>query len=248
MSKLHERLAVVNDLQGQATRAMSDLINTFQSKKDHFREKLTIFTPNAEGSEPTVEESSPLQTVVASELLWVSQFIAKSMNVSSEIHFGNTVAAADVVLESGKVLLDNVPATELLELERRLNEVSALFAQIPTLDPSKGFVKDPDRGEYTYKAREVTKTRTKKIAKPVVLYEATKEHPAQVQLAAEDVPVGEISTQEWSGLITPAEKSALLSRLEEVKRAVKVARSKANSQNLDIRKTTGNVIFDYLLS
>jgi hypothetical protein len=67
-------------------------------------------------------------------------------------------------------------------------------------------------------------------------------------LAAEDVPVGEISTQEWSGLITPAEKSALLSRLEEVKRAVKVARSKANSQNLDMRGTTGNVIFDYLLS
>jgi hypothetical protein len=248
MSKLHEKLAVMNDLNGQAAKAQADLISTLANRKDHFREKLTTFRSNEEGVAPVVEETSPLQTTVGNELNWVSKFLAKAMNVSSEIHWGNTLAAADVVLEDGTDLLISVPATELLELEKRLNDVSTLFSQIPTLDPAKGFALDPDRGGEIFKARDVVKNRTKKIAKPIVLYEATPEHPAQVQLAAEDIVVGEISTQEWSGLLTPAQKSELLSRLEEVKRAVKTARSKANAQDVTAKSDNGNKIFKYLLS
>ena len=51
-----------------------------------------------------------------------------------------------------------------------------------------------------------------------------------------DVPVSTVLTQEWSGLITVAEKAAMLDRVEEVLRAVKKARSRANAAEVDVKQ------------
>src|SRR5207248_6321488 len=59
---------------------------------------------------------------------------------------GNRIALADVVLEDGTVLLAQVPATTLLELEKRVKEVQDLIAKILTLDPASGFEPDKERG------------------------------------------------------------------------------------------------------
>ena len=228
MAKLHELLAVDTSLKSQVDKARGDLLNTFEKKRHHFSKKLITFKPLAEDAAPITEEQLDLQTTVARELAWIRGLWAPAIDTSAQIAEANTTARADVVLNNGRVLLKDVPATSLLELEKRVSEVHTLVSQVPTLDPAKGFTPDPSEGPGIFKAREETKTRTQKQPKPIVLYEATKEHAAQVQLLSLDVPTGTIHQQEWSGLITTAEKADMLERVEELRRAIKAARARAN--------------------
>lgn len=244
--KLHELLAVETALENQANKVRSDLLNTFEKKRHLFEEKRVVFTPLAENEQQVTEAQSDLQSTVAKELEWVQSHILKALDASYQVAEANTNARADVVLEDGTPLLKDVPATALLELEKRITEISSLVSGIPTLDPAKGFVSDPQRGDGVYKAREVFKTRTKKTPKVLVKYEATKEHPAQTEVIAEDVPVGKIQEQEWSALITPAEKSELLNKVEVLSRAIRSARSRANDTEVDKTKKIGKVLLGYI--
>lgn len=246
MAKLHELLATETSLKGQSQKAMTDISNTFSSKRHLFEEKLVTFQSNVEGEPVRVEGQSSLQSTVGTELDWLSGFLNKSLDAGYAISEANTMARADVVLEDGSVILKAIPATALLDLEKRLSEIQAVAKQIPTLDPAKGFKVDPSRPGKVYVANEVSKTRTKKITKPLTMYEATKEHPAQVQLVSEDVPVGTIVEREWSGLITPAEKSSILDRIEQLKRAVKQARSRANEQSVNGIAKIGSTITGFI--
>lgn len=235
MSKLHELLAVDGNLKSAATKATADLLNTFEKKRHHFSQRKVVFKPRDEAGVEKVEEQLDLQTTVGKELDWIGDFIHRAIDIGYQIAMANTVAAADVVLDNGQVLLSHMPATALLELEKKMAEVHALVLAIPTLDPAKGFQLDPQQGEGIYHAREEHKSRTKKQQRVLVKYEATKEHPAQTELITEDVPVGELVTNEWSALITTADKGKMIERCDEVLRAIKQARSRANDHEIDTK-------------
>lgn len=249
MPKLHELLAVEANLEGQMNKTRGELVNTFEKKRHLFEEKRVTFRPIAEGEEEVTESRSDIQSTVPQELDWVSAFFIKALDASYQVAEANTAARADVILEdeAETVILRQVPATTLLELEKRMAEWQHLLSSIPTLDPAKGFAPDPTRTN-VFQARPVTKTRTKKVNKPVVLYDATDKHPAQVQLATEDVPVGALSEQEWSGLITPARKAELLGRVEMLIRAIRRARSRANETEVDKTKKIGSTLLRFLLA
>lgn len=248
MTKLHELLAVESNLENQAAKCRSDLTATFEKKRHLFEEKRVTFTPAGEGTIPVTETQSDIQTNVNKELDWVQTHLVKALDASYQVAEANTVARADVVLEDDAqtVLLTGVPATALLELEKRVAEIAALITAVPTLDPAKGFVKDDSRN--LYRAREVNKTRTRKEKKVFIKYEATKEHPAQTELLDQDVNVGTIQEQEWSGLVTPAEKAELINRVEMVARAVRRARSRANDVEVDTKKKIGNRLLSYIFN
>jgi hypothetical protein len=247
MPKLHELLAIETSLESQANKVRSELVNTFEKKRHLFEEKRVTFRPLAEGEEEVTESQSDIQSTVPKELEWISTFLVKALDASYQVALANTWARADVVLEDDEtVILNNVPATTLLELEKRMGEIQHLLTSIPTLDPAKGFLEDPAR-KNIFQARPVTKNRTKKVQKPVVLYEATDKHPAQVQLATEDVVVGTISEQEWSGLITPAQKADLLARVEMLIRAIRRGRSRANDTEVDRSKKIGATLLKFIL-
>jgi len=249
MPKLHELLAVENNLETQAAKVRSDLAETFSKKRHLFEEKHTVFTPNTEGAQPVVEAQSNIQSTVLKELEWVSKHLIKALDASYQVAEANTVARADVILDddAGTILLRNVPATALLELEKRLVEIRELLATTPTLDPAKNFTPDDQKGRL-YKAREITKERTKKDVRIVIKYEATKEHPAQTELLPQDKVIGTISEQEWSGMITPAQKAELLDRAEQTIRAVRRARSRANDAETDSTKKIGSELLSYIIS
>jgi hypothetical protein len=245
-TKLHELLAVKTQLNGQAQATRTELRTTFEKKRHLFEEKVVTFHSNEEGAQSIREQQSDLQSKVVDELGWIAGIWSKALDVSAAIENANTRAKADVVLDSGKVLLRNVPATALLELEKRAAEIQELILAIPTLDPAKGFTPDPNRGANVYVAREVAKTRTKKAQRPIVLYDATEHHPAQAQLISEDIPVGRVVEQEWSGLVSPAEKGVLLERAEEFSRAVKKARQRANDVEIGPVEKIGQEIFGFV--
>lgn len=245
MAKLHELLAVEANLKKQVESMRSDLMNTFEKKKHHFTEKRVTFQPNEEGAQPITEEQLDLQTTISKELQWIGETWSKAISVIHQIADANTRATANVILEDGTAIFQNIPATMLLDLEKRLTELHSFVSSIPTLDPAKGFKPDPDRGVDVFKAREDERIRTKKVQKPVILYPATDKHPAQVQMVSEDIPVGLIRVQEWSGLITTAEKGKMLERVEELQRAVKQARSRANEAAVN-ESTLGQKLLSYI--
>lgn len=249
MAKLHELLAVNSNLAGQATKVRTELAATFKNKRHLFEEKKIVFLADEENSVPVVEAQSDIQTTVAKELKWISEHLAKSLNTAYAIDVANLTAKADVIVEGEESpLLKEVPATTLLQLEKRIAEWKELISAIPTLDPAKGFTADTDRGPGYYQAREVVKTRTKKKNVVLELAPATDKHPRQAQVFAEDFPIGKIQEQEWSSLLTPAAKSDLIERVEKIYRAVTTARAKANEQSVDTKALKiGETLLEYIL-
>lgn len=245
--KLHELLAVETNFENQANKTRTELVNTFEKKRHLFEEKRVIFTPLGEGQSLT-ETQSDIQSTVSKELDWVQSFMNKALDASYQVAEANTIARADVVLEDDKntVLLQNVPATSLLELEKRMAELTNLVTSIPTLDPAKGFTPDSQRGEGYFQARPIRKTRSKKDKVVLIKYPATPEHPAQTELIDKDVTVGTIEEQEWSGLMTPAQKSELINRVEVVSRAIRAARSRANEAEVNPNAKIGSKILGYI--
>lgn len=247
MTKLHELLAVQGNLSGQATKKRTDLKTTFEKKRHLFEETRKTFTSNEELEKPQIEEQKDIQSTVIREIDWIKSDLAKAVDVAYQVDIANTEAKADVVTEDDELLLKDIPATALLQLEKRVAEWKDLIQSIPTLDPAKGFQLDTARGHGYYKARDVTKPRTKKVPDVITLAPATKEHPAQTQLISVDKPTGTILEQEWSSLITPATKSDLLDRVEKLLRAVSKARSKANEHAIDVSgKKIGAALLDFV--
>jgi hypothetical protein len=235
MSKLHELLATSSSTDAQAAKVTAELTNTFTKKQHLFGEKIVTTTPlAAEGAEPpTTEIQSTAQTTVTQELKWVSEIIAKALDVDYQIDVANTHAKAHIVLEDGTEIAKDVPATALLQLEKSLKKVQDLAIAIPTLDPAKGFTPDGNKGAGYFIARPVRKNKTKKINTVLTLAPATEHHPAQVSVFPEDVKVADVVENEWSSLITPSTKADIIDRTDQIIRAVKKARARANEQVID---------------
>lgn len=89
--------------------------------------------------------------------------------------------------------------------------------------------------------------RAKKIPRNHVLAEATKEHPAQVQVYMEDVPEGDWTTVKFSGALPATRVKTLLDRLTALQHAVKYAREEANGTEVTDR-AAGDAVFGYLLA
>lgn len=249
MSKLHELLAVENDQRSQAESCRADLKATFEKKGHHFTKKVVTFKSATEGVADKVEGQLNLQTTVRKELSWIGEKLAKAMDVGHQIDVANTTANADVVLEDGTVLLEKVPTTSLLRMEHRAVELRELVHSIPTLDPAKGFSPDTSEGEGVYRARDDERPRTEKKFEFIVMVPPTDKHPAQVKELMNDRNTGTVVSQEWSSLLTVAEKGDMLDRIEEILRAIKKARARANELDIDVRQNKiGSRVLDYVFS
>ncbi len=251
MSKLHELLAVDTQVKGQAEASRKDLMNTFEKKRhSHFSRKTVTFIPNQEGVQAKVEAHQDLQTTVRRELKWLGDKLASAIDVGHQVDVANTQAKADVALDDGTTILKDVPTTSLLQMAHRLKELQEFVASIPTLDPAQGFTPDSSmstEGDTVYRAQDSEKSRSEKVFSFVVMVPPTDKHPAQVKELMGDKTIGHTLTQEWSGLITTSEKGNMLDRVEEISRAVKKARARANEMELDVRQhKIGEKLLNYV--
>lgn len=247
MSQLHELLAVEGDLNNAATKMIAEAITTFTKKPDTYRGQvrtLTMFDTGREGE--NVSESKELVDTVPAKLSYVSDSVGRYWNAMAEKERANQSANADLVVD-GQTLAYNLPATLLLGLETRLKAIRDLIAAAPTLDPSLSWTADTATGAHVWRSNDRVAMRTEKTVKHKILVEATDKHPAQIEKWNEDVPVGKIETIQFSGMISPARKSVLLSRIDAVIRGAKKARQRANT----VEVTSENIaepIFSYLFA
>jgi hypothetical protein len=240
MGKLHELLAVEPDLKAEATRALNDAVALFREGQVRLIGQIRTYRPLEEAGEEFADEITELATTVEDELDVFAKAMSKWINAAVQKEKTNMLTEASVDLDVG---LQELPATALLNLEARLQEIRKVYAAIPTLDPSEQWEWNEVEGEWVSKTRISYKT--KKIPKALVLYEATEEHPAQVQAYNEDVRAGEWETIIRTGMFTKVEKQRRLERIDKLQREVKKARQRANDIEA-ISLEVGESIFEYI--
>lgn len=201
-----------------------------------------VYRPKDEEGEPLPSESKRVQYHVNQALDEVQDALVRLYDVIATQDFGNCDAQADVAID-GKVVLANVPVTTLLFLEKQLAGLSGLMSNLPTLDPGDEWTYNSAVDCYATEPQE--QARTKKIPRAFVKYEATKEHPAQVEMYTEDVIVGYWQTTKFSGAIPERERRQMLERVRQLHDAVKRARENANTYEVQQRQI-GQVLFDYI--
>lgn len=251
--QLHEILAVEQEIKANAERARSQAIETFRSRQSHFTGIRRTYRPFAvdqdtgETGDERLEAETHLVSTVAEQLETMLKTVGKGIDLGYQIDEANTAARADLVID-GEVLLADVPATFLLQLEKRLREIRSVLKEIPSFDPVRIWSVDPGADKKNVlRAEPVTTIRKQRTRKYKVMYEATKEHPAQIDVVEVDEPVGEIRAYEWTGMISPGRKTALVEQIDRLTAAVKTARSRANAATVDKDKVVANLLFRYLL-
>jgi len=248
MGKLHQHLAVENDVKSGEEKIRSECMATFTKKQHHFDGLISTYKPDKEEEQNQVLDDKHIVETVQSKLDYTQGAIIRLLDFNLQKEVTNTKAKSDLVIEDndGKevTIAQGIPATMLLNLEKRMLKVRDLYNAIPTCDPAKVWEKDDNEGIYRAQTPE-TKIKTKKTPTSYVKAEATEKHPAQIEFWFEDVRVGIVETVHKTGRLTPAEKSNLLDRIDILIRGIKKSRQKANDFDIENVKI-GKKLFNYI--
>ncbi len=241
--RLNQILAIEKGTKSRVFGEISKLHNAVQraSALNGFSK---TYQPKDEEGDRYPPERQRVQLIATETLRQAGRLLSELFDVTASKDWANTAAKADVVVD-GEVLLEQVPATYLLFVEKQLGDLRTLISKIPVLDEADHW--SLDEGSQLYKTEPTETSRTKKVQRPIVLYPATPEHPAQTQLISEDQVVGTWVTVKHSGAFPASRKAELLDRVERLSNAVKFAREQANSVEAT-RREVGERIFRYLLS
>lgn len=238
MTKLHQIIAVAN---GKKSHAQSELtrVHHVLQKGDLLQGIARTYRPKDEDGEKLPGEAKRVQVTVSQAIRDATAALSELFDLVATQDVANCSATADIKVD-GKVVLPQVPVTHLLFLEKQLTDLHTFVDKLPTLDPAETWKRDGD----TYVTDPFETTRTKKILRNHVRAEATKEHPAQVDVYPEDVVVGYWSTKKFSGAIPAAEKSAMLERVRKLQDAVKFSREEANA--IEVRDVKTSTLMEYI--
>jgi hypothetical protein len=239
VKKLHELLSIEPDLRTEALKISGEVRETI-ADSSRVHGMIRTFHPIVDDEDPMPDERVEMLTTVSDELDRFNTAMGKFIDSAVSKEMTNTVASAELQL-AGEIY--KLPATALLNLENRLGEIRKVYAAIPTLDPAEVWNYDEDLEVYVADKRMAYKTR--KVPKTHVSVEATKEHPAQVEIYHEDIRVGERETVVHSGALTLSRKRVLLGRIDQLMKDVKQARQRANDIEVDEVKIAGT-IFDVI--
>lgn len=183
------------------------------------------YTPYDEAGDKLPPENRRVQVTAIDAIKDVTRSLTELFDVTATKDYANMKATANVVVD-GKVFLEGAPVPYLLFLEKQLTDLHTFAAAIPVLDVAEEW--SLDANAQLYKTKPTETVRTKKVQRPLVMYPATPEHPAQTQLITEDVTVGTWQMQKASGALPTQKKAQLLERIETLQKAVKMAREEAN--------------------
>lgn len=241
MAKLFELLAVEKDLATKAKATLSNTQSVFSSP-DNFLGFTTKFSKLVEDKLDLQDENRPLPNNVDAQLDIVENDISNYINTTLAKEMANTSAFESVEID-GEKFFEDMSATALLSLETKLDELHKLYSVIPTLPLGAKWNNDSSLDCFVSADRK--QIRTEKTSKVIVLYEATKEHPAQTQLVTTDIPAYEVERTVYAGMLTAADKRLRLERLEKLQQAVKKARQRANTVEVE-NKDFASKIFKYI--
>lgn len=243
MPKLNQIIAIEKSIKSQSMRELTDAHQMLQ-KPALLSGIARSYRPLDDDGEQYPPESTRVQAKTEDVISQTTDILTKLFDITATKDWANGDARADVVVD-GEVILDNVPVTYLLFLEKQLTDLHTFIKKLPVLDSAEIWAFDESQDVWATEPIQTTKT--KKIPRNHVKAEATEEHPAQVEVYYEDVIVGYWRTVKYSGALPATRVSTLLNRVRALQEAVKFAREEANS--LDVEKqTVGEKVFDFLFN
>jgi hypothetical protein len=252
MGKLFELLAAEKTRVQQADVLVKETVSKFQKADQYFRGHTKTLKMIEESAANTAIENAARdeKAVVANvpdTLEYTLKFWAQAEDVIYQKNATNQRAVADLMFR-GQVVEANVPVDELMGLEARLKDVRGMLTQIPTLDNSKSWEQDTNRGSGFYQTKtEDSTTKTEKVSVPIVLAPATDKHPAQVKESTTDKVVGEFITRHFSGCATTVGKSEAIAVVDELIVECRQARNRANTVDT-VNVTIGKKITDLIMT
>lgn len=243
MTRLNQIVAVYQGVASRAERALTDAYHQIQ-KNPLMTGVDRHYQPRDDEGETLPSENQIVQVVVDDICNSLIEPLGKKWGIMAVREEANSRASGAIEVD-GRILVDNVPVTLLMPLEKELASEITFIQKLPTLDTADAWEWDVDR--HAYAAEPTSTTRSKKVPRNHVKAPATDKHPAQVEVYFEDVVVGDWTTTKLSGAIRPSDKAALLERAQNLLDAVKTAREAANELEVDDGyEEIGNVLASYI--
>jgi hypothetical protein len=232
--QLHEIIAVEAGLKGQKDKIVQETLNDFRKKHILFEGFTRSYEPINEDGDTFPDEVGVLETTVPERLDYTKAFWAKYVDNNFSKASANCEAKADLIVD-GTVVAEGLPVSFLLDLEKDLKQFRATLDAIPTLDNKLHWTKD-DKQDNVWKTDPQVKFSTKKVTRAEVVVPPTDRHPAQVKEYTEDVRVGKKEEIKFSGRIPSIAKSQMLGRCDDLIQATQKARTRANRQEVDMKR------------
>lgn len=254
MGKLHELLAVEADIRGEYNRVLEETKVTFNKKPNLFsgmHRSLVMFEEDRKREESAGEQHQKIEDTVPSKLEYTLKTVSRKIDHYLQKESTNQVSVADIVIDGfifgGDKKGSELPGTFLLGMETLLKEVREVIEASPTLAPGIRWETAPDQGPFVFRAsHDEESLRTEKLLRWKETAPATKEHKAQVETWKDDVPVGKYKLEKFSGMISSAQKSKLLARVDTLLQETKKARQRANMTDC-VKRTLGDEVMNYIL-
>lgn len=244
MTKLNQVVAVEKQTKEKVNKQTAPLFHIVKDGK-FFAGLSKTYEPIDVDGEQLPEDSTRVQNTVPEILSAFADPSVKMLDAQLTKETANTEAFADVEV-NGAVLIEGAPVSFLLQFEKYLSqEVRGLIVGLPTLDPAQDWETSDSERAGIFETAQVRRHRTKKVERPIVLYDATDKHPAQTQMITTDELVGYWNEKRFSGAVSAQRKQQLLDRVDDLIAAVKYARESANNRDVE-NATIGAEIFGYL--
>jgi hypothetical protein len=243
MPKLNQIIAIESGVRSNSVKELSDAHHALL-KPALLHGIARTYTPKDDEGDKLPAEATKVQVIAPMMLKQSAQVWTRLFDITLTRDAANCAAKANVVVD-GVVLIKDAPVTFLLFLEKKLVDVETFIRKLPTLDPAETWAFD--KGQDCYATPPVETVKTKKIPRVHIKYEATKEHPAQVESYGEDVVVGTWRTVKYSGALPGFTQTRLLEQVIKLREAVKMAREEANGIEVD-RHFIGEELFKFLLA
>jgi len=238
--RLNQLLAIEKGLKQQVQKDITELHRVSQ-KEELYDGLARNYEPLDEAGEKLPPESKIVQQKADAILSQLAELESKLIDVVAAKDLTNTQAVGDIEVAGLKI--ENVPATHLLWLEKQFEDLHTFISKLPTLDPS--VLWHEDRSQNCMTTVPVQTHKSKKVPRNHVKAEATKEHPAQVEVYHEDVVVGNWTNIRYSGRLSVERKNELLERVRALQAAAKQAREKANMTEV-VEKKIGARLMGWL--
>jgi hypothetical protein len=225
MPKLNQILAIEKGVKNRVKSNMTKLYHASQ-KPALFDGLDKKYQPKDEDGETYPPEHKEIQFRAHQVIKQTRQNLTELFNTTATKDWANCEARADIEID-GQTILNNVPVTYLLFLEKQVEDLITSMTAMPTLDSSMRWSKDEAAG--THYSDEIVTHKGKKVEEPITVIEPTEHQPGQFTILTKDVIVGHWTTVHQSGRMRAAEKEEIQDRLVKLQKAIKQAREAANS-------------------
>lgn len=243
VTKLHQVIPAVEGVSKKAQTRLTEMHQVL-AKDGLLSGQTRTYQPDNDDGDRLPPQGQIVQVRVVDVIATVRDELADWIDVALTRDEGNMTARADIVID-GQVIAAGVPATTLLWLEKRADDLHTFVSKFPTLATDERW--EYDDNDRVWRAQPVESVKTTKAHEVIILAPATDKHPAQTQLAQVDRREGVWTTTKLSGAVPQTTVRTLVDRVTKLRAAVKAARAAANETEVE-QKHVGAAILDYVFA